>query len=673
MKLVKLTLLFLLIANLGFAQEQSVLTFTTVDSVFLRWQPVAISGLEGYKIYRKPVVGSTWEQINKKLIKRLVKSRDVEKALGYQSDLFYGLFKVEGQNKDITESLYLKALQDEVSQSLFGAISLINYKFGEALGVVYHDPIGDFKSYQYKIAYLVNGVETDLAISEPVTTGVAQLVPEVNEIKGKPGNEVAKITWKKELDKMKAGKLITYNVYRADNVIGPYQRINYQGILPMQVTSGNSVNDKSIQTFTDKYLNNNRAYYYQVRGINAFGFESIGSSTLELTPVDNRTPKAPIGVEVSVFGTGTRITWNSDPSAHGYALLRSLKQSGPYSQIYPLSDILLVKGNSWVDVNGTKGRTYYYFVKAIAMDGVTSSSSDTIMFDHVDLSPPNAPSNVLATIDKGKITISWDKSTQDRVMGYEIERASDKRFKTRFSLNSDLIEGVNYVDDPPDNSQTTYGYVVYAVSNVGIRSEASKMVKARLPDKIAPQTPFITFLKQTESQVQVRWTENIEDDLATYTIYRSTEQNKGFVNVAELGTNQHLDLPPSDGIYFYQVDAVDSTGNRSKPSQPVSTRYTKDKYPQPPTAGSVTEIEGKLVLKWTASSSQNIDGYLVKRKSLKNNRFIILQETSSEGLEVTDRYALVSESFQYEVIAFNKEGRESKPLTVIYLGKKKKR
>lgn len=75
-----------------------------------------------------------------------------------------------------------------------------------------------------------------------------------------------------------------------------------------------------------------------------------------------------------------------------------------------------------------------------------------------------------------------------------------------------------------------------------------------------------------EGGVAVRWERVVDDELIGYRVYRSTIPTGVFTPVSEVipptGALEFIDRDGSPA-YYYQVRAVDRSGNESRPSEAV--------------------------------------------------------------------------------------------------------
>jgi len=143
-----------------------------------------------------------------------------------------------------------------------------------------------------------------------------------------------------------------------------------------------------------------------------------------------------------------------------------------------------------------------------------------------------------------------------------------------------------------------------------------------------PDTP--TGLKTTPGLININleWHANTEDDIFSYTIYRSVEQG-GVQNWHSLVL--HPDTTFSDNnvilnhIYYYSIDAKDTHNNVSARTAAVAGKTLDSTPPSAPVNLNVIMEADSVKLTWTPNTELDIDKYYVYR----NTVFDDIQQASS--------------------------------------------
>jgi fibronectin type 3 domain-containing protein len=492
-------------------------------------------------------------------------------------------------------------------------------------------------------------------------------VPPVDELWGEAANQQATVHWPRQEALQIQGTVVSYNVYRADELIGPYMQMNTAGLIPAVITTAESTEPDTTEEFLDRFLENGRTYYYIVRAVNAFGIESEPSPVVEITPQDTRTPLPPNDITVEPSGTGARLSWELHPRRDGITVEvhRSLKRDGTYQRVYPPADGVQTSREWWIDTDVIEGNEYYYYMVSVGPAGTRSGSSDTATFFYPDNTPPTPPQGVTAQADTGRITISWKANIEGDILGYEVERTGgDTAFATRFLLTSSPITETSFTDSISPRSQSTYGYVVYALDRSYNRSGASQMVRARMPDIVPPQVPIIVSATEENRRVMLRWTESPSKDFAGFRIYRDTKLDAYFDMIAEPQTAEYTDQLDSAGSYYYAVSAVDSAGNESQRSRTIKIQI-EGSPPPPPTQVTVDTKEDHIVVRWQ-SGGGTTDGFVIDRIDDATGAIVRIAEPKVGITEFTDLYADTSKRYTYKVHARDNRWRLSPEASAQY-------
>ncbi|MBQ9941962.1 MAG: fibronectin type III domain-containing protein [Christensenellaceae bacterium] len=156
------------------------------------------------------------------------------------------------------------------------------------------------------------------------------------------GYSSAKITWKK------VEGADGYTVYRSTTKSGGYKAVEI-------LTGGDTL------SFKDTGLTCNKPYYYKVKAYTLVSGKRVygtASSYDGARPL----PATPSGLKVSKVSSGKlKLTWSKVSGASGYVIYRSTTKSGGYKAVKTITSGSTV---SFTNTGLTKGKTYYYKVKA---------------------------------------------------------------------------------------------------------------------------------------------------------------------------------------------------------------------------------------------------------------------------------------------------------------------
>ncbi|MCC7437185.1 MAG: hypothetical protein IT211_01675 [Armatimonadetes bacterium] len=653
-------LLLLLVAAAATTAQPKVITFRTETGVHLRWQGVRQPGFAGYHVERK-TAGGQWNRLTTTPLQRATTQQEIERIAGFKTDLYLTLFDAAKPPRDLTAADYDRVLSRQ-NNGLFEAICVVNSEFGKLLGELYFDstlPAGS--DAEYRITAIVGGAERELGISNPVGTE-PDTIPPVADLLGEPGDRSATLRWERDPELQQQGQVITWNIYRAENVLGPFQQINTTALLPINVSSDQSPQDQNQQTFSDEYLEPGKTYFYHIRAVNPFGIEGQPSVTVEITTGSGEIPPPPQSIAVEDFAGSARVTWVPQ-SKTGVAELRVYRievtaQEKEFREVSPALSATRFRAGEWVDLSVTEGSEYRYFARTVGANGLESETSDTVSYRALDATPPAPPTGVVAVADTGSITIRWEPNRERDLLGYQVERSSDDARISRLLLNDSIVAATSIVDRLPRQSETAYGYVVTAIDRSYNRSKPSAMIVARMPDVAPPTAPTITGLEVNDGKATLRWMPNSERDVARYRVYRSNDANGKPQRVGETSGAEFTEPLAADGRYFYSLSAVDSSGNEGGQSKPVPVSYRRQERPAPPRSVTVEPGANHLRIQWEAPAA-TVAGYVITRTERKTGEKRTIAQPKSTEREFKDWYVDPSGEYEYTVQSRDAEWRLS--------------
>jgi len=269
-----------------------------------------------------------------------------------------------------------------------------------------------------------------------------------------------------------------------------------------------------------------------------------------------------------------------------YLISRSLSEKGPFSKIAKVSGRETVY---YLDGNKNPGNlldntTYYYQINSVNKEGSISKPSEIIKaFTRLK---PVEVKNIVASMDQVRqISLKWDSSTDLKVIGYYIFRASDKlEFKKLATL-----KGINntFYQDKGGKSQKKkvlgglndgheYQYKIFAFNEANASSKDAKIIKATT--KSLPSSPKDLEVKFDEKSGKVELIWGVIPEIKQYVIEVAKGKRdgkfhkKGIVLVKE--QKEMIIFEDTDPVLkkasFYRVKSIDVYGRESEWSLPIS-------------------------------------------------------------------------------------------------------
>ncbi|MCE7736335.1 MAG: hypothetical protein GPJ54_15750, partial [Candidatus Heimdallarchaeota archaeon] len=350
----------------------------------------------------------------------------------------------------------------------------------------------------------------------------------------------------------------------------------------------------SLTSYSDTGLNDGITYNYQVSAVDISENEGIYSTIASVTTPDITPPAQVAGLAATaVSGSQINLSWisNSDTDIQLYMIYRD----GTW--------ITNETDTSYIDIGLADGTTYDYGISAVDSSENVGISS-YISVRTLDSVPPSQVTGLQSQIISGtQIYISWDASSESDLLLYMIYR--DGLWIANETGNNHL--------DFALNDGTTYIYQVSAVDtseNEGIKSST---IIVTTPDVTPPnQVIGLSAMVISDSQINLNWDANSEEDLQLYMIYRN-----GIWIANETGAF-YSDYGLDDGItYYYQVSAVDKTENEGLKSSNVSATTPDITAPEQVTGLIATPFsDSQIDLSWDANSEPDLQHYMVYQNGL---------------------------------------------------------
>jgi fibronectin type 3 domain-containing protein len=384
-------------------------------------------------------------------------------------------------------------------------------------------------------------------------------------------------------------------------------------------------------SFTDTGLASGVTYFYQVTALDAGG-ESDKSR--EGSGVTAAAP--PLGLTATVAGAHISLNWSASVGATRYNVYRATSSHGEGNSPYQSG----LTATSFTDLGVANGTTYFYQVTAADPAGESGKSNEA---SSTSLSA--APATLTAQGGFGQVNLGWSASFG--ATSYDVFRATTSGGEGSTPYRTAMTGTA--LTDLAVASGATYFYQVRAVNNggAGVRShEVAGTVIA------IPPTGFkVTALG---ASVVLTWAPSA--GATSYNVYRAI-RSRGEGNVPYKtglkGTSLTDDTAVSGATYFYQVTAVNASGQSGKSSQASVTLV-----PAVPTRVTAQGGFSKVVLSWTASSGAT--SYNVYRATSRGTESSTPYKTGLAGTSFTDTGLTSGAGFFYKVSSVNAGGESGR-------------
>lgn len=221
-----------------------------------------------------------------------------------------------------------------------------------------------------------------------------------------------------------------------------------------------------------------RRYVYVVTAIDGIGRSSPPSERLAVTFL--AAPLPPQTLTATAGDSEVRLSWappagliDGSPvtGALAYVVLRAANTEAPLEPVTPTP----ITTASFTDTGLQNELTYYYAVRVLRREPTGLAQSEptaTVAATPTDLTPPSAPTNLVAVPAEDAVRLSWSPSPEADVAGYLVYRASLPG-GPYVRLTPALLRTTVFTDRAVERGQT-YSYAVTAVDRAPHANESAR-------------------------------------------------------------------------------------------------------------------------------------------------------------------------------------------------------
>jgi len=407
--------------------------------------------------------------------------------------------------------------------------------------------------------------------------------------------------------------------------------------------------------FVDSLAANDKAYYYQVRGITPFAEKGPASNVVTGSGKFDLTGMV-ILREVKNLKGQASIRWdfpvNKETMIKGFVVSKASKPEGPFADVTP--NALQASAREMIDASLVSSA--YYQVKAVDEAGQEITRSLPYFVHVEDNTPPVVPTELAGIADKnGIVTLKWKSNSDNDLIGYRV--FSSHNPKQEFvEVTRKIISTSSYSDTINNKVMNKHiYYTIVAVDNNFNASQYSAPCKIARPDLIAPSPPVFSKIEQKDNTIRLEWINSVSDDLSANRLYRVTTMDSLNVLVRDplvywdqnKPQTTYDDNTVSQGkTYHYVLEAYDSMGNFSSASSrkiKVESGIRED----------VTDLiavinrEKKIVtLKWNYDIPAT-KCFIYRKKN--NETFSLYQIVEGATKEFIDKEVIVNNIYSYKI------------------------
>lgn len=466
-----------------------------------------------------------------------------------------------------------KEIEQRFSFALFAAD--LNFEAAKLAGLGYVDTdVKENEDYFYTVK---TAIPTDLLpVKEGsvfVETSKREELPQPIDLIAIGDDKSILLTWEYEMFKT---VFTSYYLERSENGTD-FTRL---GDTPLVNLNDKPESPSKRMFYVDTLSQNDKTYYYRVKGISPFGEESPASKIVSAQGVKKLSAVPHISkYKFDELGRVV-ITWEflkeAEKEITGFELNWAAQEKGPYKVVK--SGIL---PNIRETVYPEPEPSNYFRVTAIGKNNQKTTSL-TAFVQTIDSIPPAMPVGLTGTIDTlGIVKLQWDANTEKDMLGYRVFRGNLEKEEVS-QLTVGPIAQTTFIDTVQVKSlNSNVFYQVVAVDQRFNMSDYSEKLSLKKPDVVPPSSPVFSGYKVNQEGVVLTWINSSSDDVKYHKLYRqlSTEAHKGWQVIHQTDTiTTYTDPTVKTGQkYRYAIFAEDESGLISLPSTPISLTVQKNK------------------------------------------------------------------------------------------------
>ncbi len=405
---------------------------------------------------------------------------------------------------------------------------------------------------------------------------------------------------------------------------------------------------------------------YRVYAVDVLGRRSEAAS-VKLFAADLKALEPPFEFNAAANREEVNLRWKGSGNPHtaGYVIERAYLYDGPYEALTPKG--LRADVVSHTDQNLRPGTAYYYRMRAMGPRGDLGTPSRVVMAQISGRQAPPAASGMKADVGRTRVHLAWEPVSA-AVAGYFIERRGDGEDQW-LRLNG-LVRPEPFYDDYFGLGRSgEFRYRIVAVGYDNQESRPGREVTAILPDTVPPPAPHITAIDGSNGKVKLDFAPaGREEDSEQFLVLRAiSAREPGLVLGDPLPRKARSfeDAQVEAGkVYWYQLVALDKSGNRSDLGSAVAVRVGNQEIPaaRKPEVQRLSEPFPHALIRFSAPPAGL--GAVIQFRTSASDAWIVLAGPVAEGGEATHANLPRGKS-EYRVVYQAANGVQGKPSEVV--------
>ena len=487
-----------------------------------------------------------------------------------------------------------------------------------------------------------------------------QELPAPTDVSATSSNKAVMLSWNYELYR---------NLYGAFFVERSEDSISFKNVSDIPITNliTKENPNPTFMYFNDSLAENDKTYWYRVRGMSSFGEVGAPSKTVKGMGEDFMAYAPNVHNFDIMADSSVRLDWHFPEMGLKYLDHFALSLSDDADGKYTVLEANIPATARTFTVKTNQGSNYL-IVSAVYKKGKKYDSYPQFVQLN-DATPPSVPTGLKGEIDSsGYISLTWAANKERDFHGYYVYRCNVKGEEMSL-MNADPLDYAQFcdsVDLKMLNSRVYYSVV--ALDKRYNKSGMSTILEIVKPDMNPPVAPVFTNYKLEEEKVILSWMGSSSEDVEFQRLYKKdpSDQNANgqWFLVKEFTTQDSItftdDKVKGGATLSYTLVSVDKSKNESTPSTPLTVVVPMDKRNK----AAVKDLKAqsdrqnrKISLDWVYDE-KGIAEYQVY-KTVINQPYALWKVLDKTALAIVDTEVSASNVYKYAVRAVFNDGTMS--------------
>jgi fibronectin type 3 domain-containing protein len=380
----------------------------------------------------------------------------------------------------------------------------------------------------------------------------------------------------------------------------------------------------------------------------------------------------PPPVNLSAKGLDRRIEirWEAQQQNDysGYHVYRSDDNGRTFRKLTNRPMVLLISQESgqagigvFTDTTIVNYKLYKYQVKGINAFGEFGTAGQVEAMGR-DMTPPFPPLvKNPEQVGKTKVKLSWDVPEVDAdLAGFIISRSAISDSNFRSITPKRLPKAARTFTDTAASDEEPF-YVVSSVDTAGNQSPSLPMYGI-LIDTMPPAIPKgLSGTIDTAGVVRLLWRKNAERNLLGYRVLRANAPDHEFTQLTGQVWHDTLftdtvEVNTLTRFIYYKIAAVNNRYNHSEMTPVLALKRPDMVPPDAPVFTNVQATDSSVMLKWAASTSEDVKSHVLYRRTDETQSWTMLATLSRIDAMYVDKAVTQNVMYEYEIEAVDSSG-----------------